>query len=162
MARQSRSFWTTPNGWGVIALIGAASYFLLTEHRENVFEYLPYLILLLCPVMHLFMHHGHGHGHHHNNDVQHREYGPRDVTNQGDTIPQENLRYLFDRFYRVDKSRQHLGSIGAGLGLSITQSIVHAYDGEISVQSQNEHTEFQMTFHSAVSFDQNDFAHKLL
>lgn len=84
------------------------------------------------------------------------------VTNQGDTIPQENLRYLFDRFYRVDKSRQHLGSIGAGLGLSITQSIVHAYDGEISVQSQNEHTEFQMTFHSAVSFDQNDFAHKLL
>ncbi|MBY8097198.1 DUF2933 domain-containing protein [Vibrio fluvialis] len=78
MARQSRSFWTTPNGWGVIALIGAASYFLLTEHREHVFEYLPYLILLLCPVMHLFMHHGHGHGHHHNNDVQHREYGPRD------------------------------------------------------------------------------------
>ncbi|MBS9869652.1 DUF2933 domain-containing protein [Vibrio alginolyticus] len=59
MARQSRSFWTTPNGWGAIALIGAASYFLITEHREHVFEYLPYLILLLCPVMHLFMHHGH-------------------------------------------------------------------------------------------------------
>ncbi len=75
MARQSRSFWTTPNGWGAIALIGAASYFLITEHREHVFEYLPYLILLLCPVMHLFMHHGHGH--HNNNDVQHREYGQR-------------------------------------------------------------------------------------
>jgi hypothetical protein len=77
MARQSRSFWITPNGWGAIALIGAASYFLITEHREHVFEYLPYLILLLCPVMHLFMHHGHGHGHHHNN-VQHREDEQRD------------------------------------------------------------------------------------
>ncbi|WP_412105049.1 DUF2933 domain-containing protein [Vibrio natriegens] len=75
MARQSRSFWTTPNGWGAIALIGAASYFLITEHREHVFEYFPYLILLLCPVMHLFMHHGHGH---HHNDVHHREYGQRD------------------------------------------------------------------------------------
>ncbi|WP_414718295.1 DUF2933 domain-containing protein [Vibrio chemaguriensis] len=52
------------------------SYFLITEHREHVFEYLPYLILLLCPVMHLFMHHGHGH--HHNNDVQHQKYRQRD------------------------------------------------------------------------------------
>jgi hypothetical protein len=26
-------------------------------------EWLPYLILLACPLMHLFMHHGHGHGH---------------------------------------------------------------------------------------------------
>lgn len=72
------------------------------------------------------------------------------VTNQGETIPQQNLRYLFDRFYRVDKSRQHFGSIGAGLGLSIAQSIVQAYDGKIIVKSENECTEFQITLHSAM------------
>jgi hypothetical protein len=66
MAKQSRSFWTTPNGWGAIALIGAVSYFLIVEHREHVFSFLPFLILLLCPLMHVFMHRGHSH--HHNSD----------------------------------------------------------------------------------------------
>ncbi|MEW6313878.1 MAG: DUF2933 domain-containing protein [Pseudomonadota bacterium] len=42
---------------------------LLTEHRAHFFGILPYLILLACPLMHLFMHHGNGgydqhtHGH---------------------------------------------------------------------------------------------------
>jgi hypothetical protein len=30
------------------------------EHRQHLFDYLPFLILLLCPVMHMFMHGGHG------------------------------------------------------------------------------------------------------
>ncbi len=70
------------------------------------------------------------------------------VMNQGDSIPPDSLRYLFDRFYRVDKSRQNLGSIGAGLGLSITQSIVQAYDGTISVHSQHQQTEFRIALRS--------------
>ena len=40
-----------------------AGFFLLTEHRAHVFGYLPYLLLLACPLMHLF---GHGHGGHAN------------------------------------------------------------------------------------------------
>lgn len=64
------------------------------------------------------------------------------VSNVGEAIPKQNLPYLFDRFYRVDKSRQHSGSVGAGLGLSITQSIVHAYDGSISVISEDGQTQF--------------------
>ncbi|WP_104025948.1 heavy metal sensor histidine kinase [Vibrio jasicida] len=64
------------------------------------------------------------------------------VSNVGEAIPKQNLPYLFDRFYRVDKSRQHSGSVGAGLGLSITQSIVHAYDGSISVTSEDGQTQF--------------------
>lgn len=76
------------------------------------------------------------------------------VVNQGDTIPEENIAYLFDRFYRIDKSRQHVGSVGAGLGLSITQSIVQAYNGAISVTSKDQHTEFTITLPCARSLDQ--------
>ncbi len=36
------------------------AYFLWTEHRAHTIQYLPFAILLLCPFMHLFMHHGHG------------------------------------------------------------------------------------------------------
>lgn len=66
MARQLSSFWLTPKGLAALGLIGAASYFLLVEHQQHVWQFLPYLILLACPLMHLFMHGGHGgHGHHH-------------------------------------------------------------------------------------------------
>ena len=65
MSKQSQSFWFTPKGFAALGLIGAVSYFLLVEHREHLFQFLPYLILLLCPLMHIFMHGGHGgHGHH--------------------------------------------------------------------------------------------------
>ena len=48
--------------WG-FALI--AAYFLLTEHRAHVFQYLPFILLLACPLMHVFGHGGHGgHGGH--------------------------------------------------------------------------------------------------
>jgi len=46
--------------WG-FALVGA--YFLITEHRAHVYQYLPYALLLACPLLH--MSHGHGgHGGH--------------------------------------------------------------------------------------------------
>ncbi len=60
MAQQSQSFWFTKKGLAALGLIAAASYFLLVEHRQLLFEFLPYLILLLCPLMHIFMHRGHG------------------------------------------------------------------------------------------------------
>ena len=41
-----------------------AGFFLVTEHGAHVIPYLPWLLLLACPLMHVFMHHGHG-GHHH-------------------------------------------------------------------------------------------------
>ena len=68
MSGSKRNFWLTPNGLAAMALIGAVTYFLLTEHRAHFFQALPYLILLLCPVMHIFMHRGHGHGNHRRGD----------------------------------------------------------------------------------------------
>jgi len=38
-----------------------AAVLVIAEHRLHVLGYLPWLILLACPLMHVFMHHGHGH-----------------------------------------------------------------------------------------------------
>ena len=40
-----------------------AGFFLLTEHTAHVFGVLPWLLVLACPLMHIFMHHGHHGGH---------------------------------------------------------------------------------------------------
>lgn len=50
---------------GRVALGGfaaVAAYFLWTEHRAHVIQFLPWAFLALCPLMHLFMHGGHDHG----------------------------------------------------------------------------------------------------
>lgn len=56
------------------------------------------------------------------------------VENPGSTIPSEHLARVFDRFYRVDASRQRRGE-GAGLGLAIVKSIVELHGGCVSVRS---------------------------
>ncbi|MAZ44199.1 MAG: hypothetical protein CMF48_03365 [Legionellales bacterium] len=43
-------------------------YMLYIDHREHINQALPWLILLLCPAMHLFMHHGHDSHHPHERD----------------------------------------------------------------------------------------------
>ena len=64
MPTKGRAFWMTPSGLAALGLIGAVTYFLLVEHRQHLFAALPFLILLACPLMHIFMHGNHGgHGH---------------------------------------------------------------------------------------------------
>ncbi|AZE49089.1 hypothetical protein C4K04_3417 [Pseudomonas chlororaphis] len=46
--------------WYFLGFLAIAGYFLFTEHRAHVVPYLPFLLLLACPLMHLFMHRGHG------------------------------------------------------------------------------------------------------
>lgn len=64
------------------------------------------------------------------------------VENPGDPIPAEHLSRLFDRFYRVDPSRQRV-SEGAGLGLAITRSIILSHGGKVHVISDRT-TRFEM------------------
>ena len=70
------------------------------------------------------------------------------VENNGDTIPPEHLSRLFDRFYRASASRQRVAE-GAGLGLAITQSIVRAHGGTISVRSSDGVTRFEIRLPAA-------------
>jgi len=78
MTKPSGRFWTSSNGLAALALVAAAAYFLLTEHRAHVIAVLPWLILLACPLMHVFMHHGHGHGGSHRDDHDRRATAEHD------------------------------------------------------------------------------------
>ncbi len=44
----------------LVAFLAIAAFFLITEHRAHLYGILPYLLLLACPLLHLFMHGGHG------------------------------------------------------------------------------------------------------
>ena len=66
------------------------------------------------------------------------------VENPGVPIPPEHLPRLFDRFYRVDPSRQPKGE-GSGIGLAIVKSIVAVHHGKISVESDTLSTRFSIS-----------------
>jgi two-component system heavy metal sensor histidine kinase CusS len=68
------------------------------------------------------------------------------VENDGPEIPEEHLPHLFDRFYRADKSRTKLDTNSAGLGLSITQAIMRAHQGNVTVRSSQGKTRFTLQF----------------
>ena len=70
------------------------------------------------------------------------------VVNYGSVIPAENLPFLFEKFYKVDTSRQP-SSEGTGLGLAIAKSIVESHGGSISVKSSFDGTVFEVILPTA-------------
>jgi signal transduction histidine kinase len=77
------------------------------------------------------------------------------VTDTGPGIPSEHLDHLFDRFYRVDKSRtrsedasnNEASPAGSGLGLAIVEGIAQLHSGSIEVQSElGKGSVFEITF----------------
>ena len=54
---ESKGFWSSRYAIGLLVM---GVYFLLSEHRAHFLGALPYLLLLACPLMHVFMHRGHG------------------------------------------------------------------------------------------------------
>lgn len=63
--RERSPWWRSRSGMVLLGFLAIGAYFLITEHRAHLvlaIPYLPWLPLLACPLMHLFMHGGHGHG----------------------------------------------------------------------------------------------------
>ncbi|MGN0613235.1 MAG: sensor histidine kinase, partial [Porcipelethomonas sp.] len=67
------------------------------------------------------------------------------ISNTSEDIPQEQLDKLFDRFYRVEDSRNRKTG-GSGLGLNIAKTIVESHKGSISVINRDNITSFIVTF----------------
>jgi two-component system sensor histidine kinase ResE len=59
-----------------------------------------------------------------------------EVEDTGSGIPEEDLPFVFERFYKADKARTRGQSGGTGLGLSIVKNLVHLHGGNASVKSQ--------------------------
>ena len=61
------SFWRSRTGIALCGFVAIAALLVILEHRAHVWQWLPFALLLACPLMHLF--HGHGghggHGGHH-------------------------------------------------------------------------------------------------
>jgi signal transduction histidine kinase len=65
------------------------------------------------------------------------------VKNEGKPIPEEEREKIFERFYRIDKSRNR-SEKRYGLGLAIAKSIVKKYNGNIDVTCKNGWTIFKV------------------
>lgn len=70
-------FWKSPSGFTLVVAMVVGGFYLVAEHRAHLLGSLPYLVLLACPLMHLFMHKGDGHGgqKRHRHDPQHPKPG---------------------------------------------------------------------------------------
>lgn len=91
--RQSvRSSPATHVKWIVTAILIVAAYFVWTEYKGQGADLLPYLLLLACPLMHLF-HHGHGtHAHHRAGQEAADKEVPSATISPVNTIPNESNR----------------------------------------------------------------------
>ena len=82
------------------------------------------------------------------------------ITNTGAGIPPEDIRFIFDRFYKTDKSRS-VDKRGMGLGLYIAKTIMRLHGGDIYVESKvDEFTRFTFRLPSEILSPRSDASGK--
>jgi hypothetical protein len=59
MNQTQRPFWKSSSGFVVMTLLAVVAYFLLIPHIEGLWQFWPLLLVLACPLMHVFLHRGH-------------------------------------------------------------------------------------------------------
>ncbi len=59
-AENGKGWWKSPGGITALFFLAGVGFFLFMEHRAHIVPFLPYLIILACPLMHMFHHGGHG------------------------------------------------------------------------------------------------------
>ena len=72
------------------------------------------------------------------------------VKDEGETIPPDDLPFIFDRFHKSDRSRS-VDKVGVGLGLYLVKQIINEHDEDIAVRSENGVTEFAFTLSLAAT-----------
>ncbi len=75
------------------------------------------------------------------------------IKDHGETIPADDLPYIFDRFHKSDHSRS-IDKEGVGLGLYLVKTIINAHDEDIAVKSEDGTTEFVFTLTLAENIKQ--------
>jgi signal transduction histidine kinase len=66
------------------------------------------------------------------------------IKDEGETIPPDDLPFIFDRFHKSDRSRS-MDKDGVGLGLYLVKAIINSHDEDIAVKSEDGITEFVFT-----------------
>jgi hypothetical protein len=76
---KATGWYRSRGGLVLLAFLAIAAFFVVTEHRAHALSALPFLLLLLCPLLHLFLHgrHGGGHAGHGSRPSQRPEGGER-------------------------------------------------------------------------------------
>jgi len=69
----------------------------------------------------------------------HSEYALLTVFNEGSSIPDDQLETIFERFYKIDQSKE-----GSGIGLALTKSLIELHHGSISAKSSDEGVTFDI------------------
>lgn len=78
------------------------------------------------------------------------------VQNMGTSIPESEIAKLFDKFYRVDKSRERTQRNSTGLGLSIVKNILKLHNSEFNIRNIDGGVEFYFYLEKIVISDDND------
>ena len=60
------------------------------------------------------------------------------ILDEGPGIPEDDLPYIWERFYKVDKSRRYQQGVGTGLGLVIVKELVNLHGGTVSAHNRPE------------------------